>query len=143
MPRSIENFRRGWVGKVNAAYEQRLSQGFATADFEGQPEPETLQCRNELDRTNWLGLLVKCTEAERFAAEIEADWPLTLQIDPPLRCTSNRMYVISYQDAKGRMLALLDQVGQAQANWWRIKDLVEAAETLDQLKAIDISGGYP
>jgi hypothetical protein len=121
---------------VNAAYEDVLARGFATATFAGQPEAETLQCRNEMDRTNWLGLVIKC----QFAIQALAGGA---PIDPPIRCTSNRMYAVTYDDALARMLVLLGQVGAAQANWWRLKDAVRAAQTGEALNALDLTQGWP
>jgi hypothetical protein len=122
--------------EATAAYEAVLQGGFATAAFEDQPEPETLQCRDELDRTNWLGLVLKC----QFAIQAEAgDFP----IDPPIRCTSNRMYAVTYNDALARMLVLLGQVGAAQANWWRLKDEIGLAKSGEGLMGIDLTEGWP
>lgn len=133
---SRPSFRPRKLEEVNWAYDAVLAAGFATADFDGQPEPETLQCRNELDRTNWIGLILKC----QFAmSQGGSDLP----IDPPIRCTSNRMYAVSYAEAFGRMLALLQVVGDAQANWWRLKDLVASAESGEALNAIDLTEGWP
>jgi hypothetical protein len=134
LPHATFPLRR--LAEVDAAYQAVLGQGFATADFAGQPEPETLQCRDELDRTNWLGLVFKCQFAIQAAA---GEAP----IDPPIRCTSNRMYAVTYNDALSRMLVLLAQVGAAQANWWRLKDLVRAAASNDALRVIDLSEGWP
>lgn len=122
---------------VNRAYTAYLAQGFATADFDGQPEPETLQCRNELDRTNWIGLLIEC-QANIAALNGAGSIP-----SPGIRCSSNRMYVVTYDDAAARMFALLGQVQAAQANWWRLKDDVAAAETNAALRAIDLTEGWP
>lgn len=130
------SFRPRKLEEVNRAYEAFLQLGFPTADFAGQPEPETLQCRNELDRTNWIGLILKC----QYAISLGAG---ELPIDPPIRCTSNRMYAPSYSDAAGRMFALLGLVGEAQANNWRMKDLVQAAESGEALNAIDLTEGWP
>jgi hypothetical protein len=122
---------------IDAAYASILAAGFATAEFDGQPEPETLQCRDELDRTNWIGLVIQCQAAIALGAG-DAMIP-----SPGLRCTSNRMYVISFSDAVTRMFALLSQVQSAQANWWRLKDLCTAAETAEDLNAIDLAEGWP
>jgi hypothetical protein len=122
--------------EATAAYEAVLQGGFATADFEDQPEPETLQCRDELDRTNWLGLVLKC----QFAIQAGAG---DLPIDPPIRCTSNRMYAVTYNDALARMLVLLGQVGAAQANWWRLKDEIGLAKSGEGLMGIDLTEGWP
>jgi hypothetical protein len=136
MNRPFEAYRGGALAKVNLVYQRYLAQGFATADFEGQPEPETLQCRDELDRTNWIGLLLKCQAAISQGAG-------ALPIDPPIRCTSNRMYAVTYNDATARMYALLNQVGAAQANWWRLKDLVRACGQREDLALIDVDEGWP
>lgn len=119
---------------VNRAYAAVLASGFATADFPGQPEAETLQCRNELDRTNWLGLVVACQ------ANIAAENPDGLTT---IRCTSNRMYDVTYAETLGRMYVLLGQAQAAQQNWWRMKDLVRDALTNADLRAIDLTEGWP
>jgi hypothetical protein len=122
--------------KITPRYDAYLAQGFATADFDGQPEPETLQCRNELDRTNWIGLVIKCQAAVSLGA---GDLP----IDVPIRCTSNRMYVVTYADALGRMFDLLNKVGLAQANWWRLKDEARSKTDWRELEQIDLEEGWP
>jgi hypothetical protein len=122
--------------KITPRYDTYLAQGFATADFDGQPEPETLQCRNELDRTNWIGLVIKCQAAVSLGA---GDLP----IDVPIRCTSNRMYVVTYADALGRMFDLLNKVGLAQANWWRLKDEARSKTDWRELEQIDLEEGWP
>lgn len=121
--------------RVNAAYDRFLGLGFLTAPFEGQPEPERLQCRNELDRTNWLGLVVKC----QYAAGIGMGD--VLAAGTRLRCSSNRMYDVTPNDAYGRMLVLLDQADQAQQTWWDLKDQVRSAATADELNAIEAGLG--
>lgn len=136
MNRPFEAFRERRVLEINARYAAYLAQGFATAVFDGQPEPESLQCRGELDRTNWIGLLLKCQAAIAQGAGV-------LPTDPPLRCTSNRMYAVSYDDAQARMYDLLNKVGAAQANWWRLKDLARACERRDDLLLIDLDEGWP
>lgn len=134
--RPFEGFRALRLRDVDARYQRCLGAGFVTAPFEGQPEPETLQCRNEHDRTNWLGLLIKCLSARDMGA---GDLPM----DPPLRCTSNRMYAVTHNDALERMFVLLDQAARAQANWWRLKDAVRDCPTRAGLADIDLEQGWP
>lgn len=134
--RPFEGYRRGKLDKVDARYRLLLAEGFPTADFDGQPEPETLQCRHELDRTNWFGLLIKCLAARDAGAG-------EVPMDPPIRCTSNRMYAVTYADALERMFVLLGQAGAAQANWWRLKDLVRDCERREDLALIDLEEGWP
>lgn len=134
--RPFEGYRARKVLEIDARYQAFLAQGFDTADFEGQPEPETLQCRNEYDRTNWLGLVVKCQAAIVLGAG-------DLTMDIPIRCTSNRNYFVTYNDALGRMFGLLQLVAQAQANWWRLKDAARACERRSDLAQIDLDEGWP
>lgn len=140
-PTSATRKRR--IKDADAAYAAYLAAGFPTEAFDGQPEPETLQCRNELDRTNWLALLALC-EAQQRAADMADDQTLMDALAPvPLRATSNRMYVVTYASAKARMFALLAQAASAQANWWRLKDECRSAPTREALEAIDMTQGWP
>lgn len=127
-------WRSGRVQQVNARYTEFLTAGFPVM-FDGQAE--TLQCRIPLDRTNWLYLEGKCRQA--FAAGL-GDEPIP---EPGLRCTSNRFYRPTYAET----LVILDDLGawaaQAQANWWRLKDAVQAATTRDELNSIDLEEGWP
>jgi hypothetical protein len=125
------------IGDVNRRYEAYLARGFPTAPFDGEPEPERLQCRNELDRTNWLGLVVDC----QF--KIAFDLGDVTEAGTALRCTSNRMYQVSPNDALGRMITLLGQVQAAQANWWRLKDLCRTVRFATDLEALDLEEGWP
>lgn len=129
-------YRDGRVQQINRAYDAALQSGFPTAEFDGQPAPETLQCRNDLDRTNWIGLVIKCQAAISLGFGDQL-------IDLPIRCTSNRMYAVTYADALARMFALLNQAGAAQANWWRLKDLARSVDTREALQAIDLTEGWP
>jgi hypothetical protein len=132
------------IERINAHYEAYLGQGFPTADFDGQPEPETLQCRNELDRTNWIGLLIKAQAVAVIASQTEdPDAVMAQPCDPPIRCSSNRMYRPAWSSVLARMYALLDQAATAQANWWRLKDAARSAETREALQGLDLDEGWP
>lgn len=124
------------VEEIDRRYAAYLERGFPTDPFEGEPEPETLQCRNEHDRTNWIGLLLKCQAAIAVGGG-------DLLIDPPIRCTSNRMYAVTYIDAQTRMYALLAQVAAAQANWWRLKDEARAVTRREDLNLMNLDEGWP
>lgn len=129
---------------ADRAYAAVLAKGFPTSDFEGQPEPETLQCRNELDRTNWIGLLIKAQAVALIASEAEDPEAVMSQpCDPPIRCSSNRMYRPSWSSVIARMYALLDQAALAQANWWRLKDECRTVTTREALEAVDMTQGWP
>jgi hypothetical protein len=129
--------RKRRIGDADRAYEAYLARGFPTADFVGQPEPETLQCRHELDRTNWLGLVMMCQLA--IAAGLGDD----LAAGTIIRCTSNREYAITPNDALARMVALLGLADLAQRNWWRLKDECRSVTTTQALEAIDMGAGWP
>jgi len=136
-------FRPRRLEDVNRAYTDALARGFPTAPFDGEPEPETLQCRNDLDRTNWLGLLIKCQAVVATSVAMDIPEIADAPVDPPFRCTSNRMYAPSYRDSVDRLFALFDMVASAQANNWRMKDLVAAAQSNEDLRAIDLNEGWP
>lgn len=123
--------------RVDKQYEWYLGQGFPTADLEGQPEPERLQCRNVLDRTNWLGLVVDCQ------LKIGLGYGDVVEAGTLIRCTSNRMYQISPNDALARLAALLGSADLAQRNWWALKDRVRSAESRGELAMIDLEAGWP
>jgi hypothetical protein len=129
--------REKWIERVTAQYERQLAKGFPTAPLEGQPEPERLQCRNVLDRTNWLGLVVDCQ------LKIALGYGDVVEAGTLIRCTSNRMYQISPNDALARMAALLTQADLAQRRWWELKDQVRVAETDAALEALDLEAGWP
>lgn len=132
----FEAYRNGRLAQVAAVYERHLAKGFQTADFEGQPEPESLQCRDETDEIRWLTLLLR---AQSMMGLGFGDQPLGI----PIRCTSNRMYAVTYADAAGRMNVLMQQAAAALANSWRLKDLARSAPSREALMQIDLEEGWP
>lgn len=125
------------IGEIDRKYAAVLASGFPTADFEGQPEPETLQCRHELDRTNWIGLLLQCQAMAALGLGEE------LIPEPGMRCTSNRMYRPTFDGAQARLWVLFAQAAAAQANWWRLKDAARAAADWRELERLDLDEGWP
>ena len=123
--------------RLDIQYEWYLGQGFETAPLEGQPDTERLQCRNVLDRTNWLGLVVDCQ------LKIALGFGDVVEAGTVIRCSSNRMYQISPNDALARMAALLSQADLAQRRWWALKDIIRSAPTREALQAIDLTVGWP
>lgn len=136
MAGSFDGHRAIRLGELERVFQARLLQGFATAPFDGEPEPETLQCRDSTDQIRWLGLAFKCREAiaQGFGA---------LPIDPPIRCTSNREYAVSHDDALSRMLTLLSGYAAALKHYWGLKDAIRAAESRAGLYEIDLEEGWP
>lgn len=103
------------------------------ADYPG----ETIQCRNEWDRTNWLGLKDICAEA------MAADLGDELIAEPGIRCTSNVFIRPTYADTFELMRQVRTYALAAQANWWRLKDLARTVSTIRELNAIDLTEGWP
>lgn len=122
------------LGDVNAAYDDFLAVGFPVT-LDGVAE--TLQVSRDVDRTNWLTLLGICDEA--IAAGVG-----DLDIDPPgIRTTSNRNYIVTYSEAATMIRALRAWGLQAWANWGRLKDAVNAAQSNAALAAVDMTEGWP
>lgn len=134
--RADSPYRDRRLEELEARYRKRLKEGFATATFDGQPETETLQCRDETDQIRWVGLLLKCQAASALGAGAEP-------IDPPIRCTSNREYAVSHDDAQARMWALLAAYAASLKTLWRLKDAIRSAPTLAALNAVDLEEGWP
>lgn len=129
--------RPGWkprrVEEATRAYRTHIESGFPVV-FEGVPE--VLQCASDTDKTNWLIFLGACQEAV-IAKHGDDDVPI------PLRCTSNRSYVITFAEAVALILNMRTWGLTAQANLWRLKDEIAAAETGEALNAIDVTEGWP
>jgi hypothetical protein len=126
-------YRDRLLQRINEQYARVLDAGMALADYPG----ETIQCRNELDRTNWLGLKDICEEA------VALDAGELLIPEPGIRCTSNVFIRPTYAYTLDLMRAVRNYALAAQANWWRLKDLAKTASSLDQLHSIDLEAGWP
>lgn len=133
LARPFDGYRERRLGEIDDRYDAFLTAGFPCA-LSGVPE--TLQCRDDRDRTNWLTLLGICDEAIRLGAGAQ-------NIPVPVRCTSNRSYVISYNDCLALLKNLRTWAAGAQANWWRLKDLVAACPTRVGLNDINLEEGWP
>lgn len=127
------NFRPRKLNDANRAYQTHIDGGFPTT-FEGNAE--TLQCASDTDRANWLIFLGVCQEA---VAAGFGDQPIPIA----LRCTSNRSYVVTFAEAVILIQNMRTWGLSAQANLWRLKDLLDAAETGDALNAVDLTEGWP
>lgn len=131
MTRPIHLDRR--IMEINAEYERRLNVGFPVT-LGGVDE--TMQVARDVDWRNWLVFLGICDEAVSAGV---GDQPAGL----PIRTTSNRNYVVTYEEGAGIVRNLRTWGAQAQANWWALKDAARAAKTAQALNAIDITEGWP
>ena len=133
--------------RINARYEAFLAAGYPLADF----APETIQCRNELDRTNWIELRDMCRKAvaDELAfyqamdlpiPDVPGDYPLPA---PGIRCTSNNYIAPTVAQTLTILDLMRDWAKAAQENWWALKDAAQAAPTRDALQSIDLEEGWP
>lgn len=97
---------------------------------------ETLQCRNEHDRTNWLGLLAGA-QAGVAAGAGAANYPIKI------RATSNAEYTVTNAEAVSLMFGILGWAGGVLAAYWAVKDAITEAGNTPTLNAVDIEAGYP
>lgn len=127
----VQAFQADKQRKIADKYAEVISVGmphnFGTTEA---PLWETLQCRNELDRTNWLGLKDMCRDAIALGAG-------DTLIPSALRCTSNRMYQITFSAAKQLMTDIMMWAAWHQAVSWELKDAVDAATSVAQVNAVD------
>lgn len=121
------------LGQINAAYEAFAEAGYPLT-LEGNAE--TLQVARDVDRTNWLIILDICNEG---AAAGVGDVPQSIF----LQTTSNRRYFMSFNEA-GAIIRDMRAWGLAAwQNWNALKETARAAETNGELRAIDVTAGYP
>lgn len=119
------------INQVRAKYEELLDAGFPH-NFGTEEEPvwETLQCRHELDRTNWLALKDACLDAVMAGM---GDQVAAL----PIRCTSNNMYYKTYNEIIQILAALRGWAAMLQGIEWAKKDAIRSAATIAEVEAID------
>lgn len=118
---------------VSAEYAARLAVGYPVT-LGGVAE--TLQCRNNEDRTNWLALLDACREAVDLGAG-------AVPIQPPLRCTSNREYALTCAETIPLLKGVRGWAGALLTRRWALNDAVRDADTIEALAAIDLKAGWP
>lgn len=134
-PRPFPSYLKHRLEQLDIEYAIALAMGFTTAPFDGEPEPETLQCRNEVDMLHWLGLLLKCQLAVASGFG-------NIPIDPPIRCNSNREYAVTHADAMERMGVMITQYGLKLKNFWRLKDALRSCATRDNLMQVNLQEGW-
>lgn len=123
--------------ELQAVYDTKLAVGFPhTFTVNGETFEETLQCRNEHDRTNWIGLLLKCQMALSMGA---GEAPCEL----PLRVTSNANYQLTYNETFTLMVALLGWAAAMLGASFAHKDAIDGAADAAALAAIDLEAGWP
>lgn len=132
-PFSLDERKAAKLSLAAATYEEKLAVGYPVT-LGGNDE--TLQCRNEHDRTNWLGLLIGAQTAVGLGAGASA-YPVKI------RCTSNAEYSVTNTEAVALMLGLLGWAGTMLAAYWAVKDSIKDAPNGASVDAVDVSAGYP
>ena len=126
-------FRERRLEEADAAYQAFLAGGFPCV-LGGNIE--TLQLRDDADKTNWLIFLGVCNEAVTGLLGSST-------IPLPIRCTSNRTYFITYLQAQTLVRDMRAWGFAAQANAWLHKDALAMATTGEELNAVDVKAGWP
>ena len=133
---------------IDARYLTFLGSGVPLANYPGL----TLQCRNELDRTNWMELRDLCRQAiaaekAYYAAnnlpDPQAGWGAGLITVPGIRTTSNAYIRPSVAGTLAILATVTTWAFDGQANWWRMKDQARACTTPEALEAINLETGWP
>ena len=119
--------------RVNAIRDQHHAAGYSH-DFGAEYGVQTLQSRDDRDRTNWL---VLDSNAGKLVAAGLGD---TLM---EMRPESNISMMIPASDVVVILSAMASWGGSVLRRSWELKDQIDAAETVEQLTAIDTNEGWP
>lgn len=133
--RPFDAYRKRKAEQANAAYDAFIAGGFPLENFPG----ETLQCRNDTDRSNWFEVRDLCREMI-FADPLWADLPFP---DPGLRCTSNAFVLPTVGEVLQILTDMRAWVFAGQMNLWRLKDAVRDCTTRAGLNTINTDEGWP
>lgn len=133
MPRPFGATIERRIGDINREYERRQLIGFPVT-LEGNAE--TLQVARDVDRTNWLTVYGICLEG--IGAGL-GDEPNTIF----LQTTSNRRYLMSFNEALAVIRDLRAWGLASWANWNALKDKARNVARREDLELIDLSEGWP
>lgn len=120
--------------EAEGAYQAFVAKGFPVT-LGGNLE--TLQCATATDRSNWLIFKGACEDALKAGAQADDPSPI------PIRATSNGLYVVTFGQALQIIADMRAWGFAAEQNRWRLKDLVDAAKSNAELRAINLTEGWP
>lgn len=127
-PKTLKN------AAVTAKREAVFAAGFSPST--GPLAGHTLQVRNEADRINWL------TSTTSYGAAIAAGAGNV--VGATFRTADNATVNVTYAQGYQVIVQQMAAWGQAiMARSWALKDQIDAAETDEELAAIDIEAGWP
>lgn len=98
---------------------------------------EALQVATSEDRSNWLIFKDALDDRVKAGALLTDPSPL------PIRCMSNTNHAVTIGEALQVVADLRAWGFAAQANCWRLKDAVSAAQSDAGLIAVDLTQGWP
>lgn len=129
-------FRKGRLEDINRRYEAVMAGGYPVT-LEGVAE--TLQVARDVDRTNWLTVYTICQEGATAGLGDEPGQMF-------LQATSNRQYVMTFNEALSIIRDLRAWTLAVWANWNRLKAAArdpEVTRTAADLEALDLDEGWP
>lgn len=117
---------------AEAAFAARFAAGYtpSTGTLAGQ----TLQVRNLEDRTNWL------TSQASYGAAVAAN--MGDVEGATFRTQSNENFTLTYAEGWSVLLDMAAWGKEGYANFWALKDAISAAATVQDVLAIDVTGGW-
>lgn len=139
----IDNYPSAYLAKrlpeakeqIEARAQQAFLAGFTVPT--GKLAGETLQCRDNEDRSNWLA------SALRYAGHVQVGDGATE--GATFRTASNATITCSYAEGYGAIMALGDWGAEIMARAWALKDAAAAAGDIAALDAVlaDLDNGWP
>lgn len=117
---------------VNEKLNQQFQNGF-TVPF-GTLEGEVLQTRDVIDRTNWL------TSQASYSAAVAMGYGEVANAN--FRTLADNTYTVTFNEGLSIILEMGKWGAHIMGNSWNLKDSIKNAETIEELKEIDIEGGW-
>jgi hypothetical protein len=121
------------IARVDEICAEVLSSGYTpkTGPLAGQ----TLQTRDNTDRTNWL------TSQAAYLSAVMTGAGAAMGAN--FRTQDNKTITMSYADGLGNLLGMAAWGAAVMGRSWTLKDALRAATSVDAIDAIDIESGWP
>lgn len=132
-PPTLNDLKGHRLLELRGIYNTRMAGGFPAPSL---GVGETLQLRNDTDRTNWLTLMIR-TKDRIGEGQGGVVSPLAI------RTTANNEYALTYSQIETLMDGMLDWAAATMAVSWAKKDQIESAADEAALAAIDLNTGWP
>jgi hypothetical protein len=126
----LEQFKIQKKADINTVRYSKIYMDSIPYTFPGDTEPDGIQMRDETDRQNIQDFITDATTSD----------PATEMTWMPV---SNKPKTMTAEQAIAMGKALKARGDAIMAYSWQLKELVGAAETYEELQAIDIETGWP